>query len=79
LNCVENLPVFGAIVVAAVGAGAHGRGVELAAIAVPCARVVQTVVHVAFAESARTVTVRFSFFAIQILAFFALIVRVVHP
>jgi uncharacterized MAPEG superfamily protein len=67
-NCVENLPVFGAIVAVATFAGASSPLLSGLSIAVVAARVCQTTVHVAFTQNARAVSVRFSFFAIQLVA-----------
>lgn len=68
LNCVENLPVYGAIVFVASSVGATGALLDALAVAVLAARVVQTVVHVAFKETSRTVSIRFSFFSVQLVA-----------
>ena len=65
-NCVENLPVFGAIVTIATFAGVHSAAFDAAAIVVSAARVVQTVTHIAFRESRRSVSIRFGFFAVQL-------------
>ncbi len=74
LNCVENLPVYGAIVVTATSIGAAGRALDALAVTVLAARIVQTVVHIAFTESRRSVSVRFSFFSIQLVAMGAMAV-----
>jgi uncharacterized MAPEG superfamily protein len=68
LNCVENLPVFAAVVVCASAAGVTGPVFDVLPVLVLGARVCQTVTHVAFAQTARVVTVRFGFFSVQIAA-----------
>jgi uncharacterized MAPEG superfamily protein len=50
-NCVENLPVYGAIVVCASAIGARGNLLDALALVFIAARVCQTVVHVAFAPT----------------------------
>ena len=60
-NCIENLPVYGAVVVAIVVTGAASQTLDLLAIVLLVARVCQTVVHVAFKETNPMVAVRFSF------------------
>jgi uncharacterized MAPEG superfamily protein len=65
-NCVENLPVYGAIVLALNWMGLDNRLLDALAIVFIVARVCQTLVHVSFVETNRTVSVRFSFFSVQI-------------
>lgn len=64
-NCLENLPVFGAIVVLAALIGFHSALFDAMAIAVVFARIGQTVTHMCFRASQRAATIRFAFFAIQ--------------
>ena len=66
VNCIENLPVFTAIVVTATSVGASGALLDILGITVLCARVVQSLVHVSFMQTSRVVSVRFSFFSIQV-------------
>ena len=73
-NCVENLPVFGAIVLVITTVGAEGPVVDSLCIAVLVARVCQSVVHISHAQNDAFVAVRFSFFSVQIVCFVALIV-----
>jgi uncharacterized MAPEG superfamily protein len=67
-NCVENLPVYGAIVLTAFAARAGGGTLDALAMAVMAARVCQTVTHMAFTETNLAVFVRFGFFLIQVIA-----------
>jgi uncharacterized MAPEG superfamily protein len=71
-NCIENLPVFGAIVVTAPPTVANPL-VDALAIGFLCARVVQSTTHMAFKETALTVSVRFSFYCVQLVAMFAIV------
>ncbi|HEX4337069.1 MAG TPA: MAPEG family protein [Polyangiaceae bacterium] len=68
LNCVENLPVYGAIVLVATLAGRSGPLIDGLSISVLGARVCQTSIHVAFVQTARVVSWRFTFFTVQLLA-----------
>lgn len=76
-NCVENLPVFGAIVFALYVAGVGGGTVNALVVAILAARVVQSLVHVCCPQTNVSVAVRFSFFFVQIIGFFWLIAMVV--
>ena len=67
-NCVENLPVYGAIAVGTYAAQVSAPVVDTLAAAFLAARVGQTLVHMLFAETNLTVLVRFTFFFIQIIA-----------
>lgn len=76
MNCVENLPVFGAIVLALYVAGAGGPTVNFLSISVLAARVAQSLVHVCFVQTNAVAAVRFAFFLVQVISFFALTVIV---
>lgn len=65
-NCVENLPVYAAIVVAMLATGVHSPLLDALAIVLMIARVLQTCVHVAFTETNWTIGIRFTFFLTQI-------------
>jgi uncharacterized MAPEG superfamily protein len=77
-NCVENLPVYGAIAVSAFAANAGGSTLDMLAVTVMTARVCQTVTHMAFTETNATVFVRFSFFLTQIVAKFWMAAEIVR-
>jgi uncharacterized MAPEG superfamily protein len=76
-NCIENLPVFGAIVLALCASGVSGLAVDRLCMAVLAARVVQSTIHVSHVQTDAFVSVRFSFFFLQLAAFLALIVLIV--
>jgi uncharacterized MAPEG superfamily protein len=72
-NCIENLPVFGAIVVVITAIGLEGPMVDSLCIAILAARVVQSMVHVSHVQTDAFVAVRFSFYSVQLVCFLALI------
>ena len=76
-NCLENLPVFAAIVVALEAGRVAGAWVNGLAIAILAARIVQSLVHVFFVQTDAIVSVRFAFFSVQILSFVSLIAIIV--
>jgi uncharacterized MAPEG superfamily protein len=77
-NCIENLPVFGAIVLALHVSAAGGPVADFASIAVLAARVMQSLVHVSLPQTSSVVAVRFSFLLVQLVCFFTLIVVIVR-
>lgn len=72
-NCVENLPVFGAIVFALYVGNVAGIFVNLLAIAILGARIAQSLVHVCFVQTNRVTSIRFGFFFVQIVGFLWLV------
>jgi uncharacterized MAPEG superfamily protein len=77
-NCIENLPVFGSIVLALYVAGVGGSIVNFLSISVLAARVTQSLVHVCLVQTNTVAAVRFAFFLVQLISFLALIVMVVR-
>lgn len=75
-NCVENLPVFAVVVWTLGVVGATGPTVDALCLVVLAARMGQSSVHMAFVESARTVSVRFSLYLLQVACMVALAVDV---
>ena len=71
-NCVENLPVFGAIVFGLYVGHVTGIFVNALAVAVLVARIAQSLVHVCFVQTNTVVSVRFGFFFVQIVSFLGL-------
>jgi len=65
-NCIENLPIYTAIVIAIVVTGVQSVILDRLAIIILIARIFQTSVHILFTQTSRVVTVRFTMFAIQI-------------
>ena len=68
-NCVENLPVFGAIVFGLYVGHVGSALVNALAVAVLAARILQSLVHVCFVQTNTVTTVRFGFFFVQIVSF----------
>lgn len=68
-NCVENLPVYAALVIVINASGVSGSVLDYLAIGVLAARIPQTIVHIAFPETNLAVGVRFAFFFVQLLCF----------
>jgi uncharacterized MAPEG superfamily protein len=72
-NCIENLPVFASIVVVLSLVGVQGSAVDALCWLVLGARLCQTSVHVGFEQTARVVSIRFSFFTVQLLSMLGLV------
>lgn len=72
-NCIENLPVFGAIVVALHIGQVGGTLVDGLSAAILFARMAQSLVHVCFVQTNAVTAVRFGFFFAQIVGFLWLI------
>jgi len=77
-NCIENLPVFGAIVLALYVSGVGGPTVNYLSISVLIGRVIQSLVHVCLVQTNTVVAVRSAFFSVQLVSFLALILMVVR-
>jgi uncharacterized MAPEG superfamily protein len=76
-NCVENLPVFGAIVFALYAGGVVNATVNVLTVAILAARIMQSLVHVCLVQTNTVVSVRFGFFFVQIVCFLCLIAIIV--
>ncbi|MEX0616172.1 MAG: MAPEG family protein [Methylophaga sp.] len=72
-NCIENLPVFGAIVFALYVGQVSSVTVDGLVVLVLSARIAQSLIHVCFVQSNFVATLRFIFFFTQIVAFLWLI------
>lgn len=75
-NCVENLPIFGVIVLVAAFAHRLTHTTDVLAVAFMAARVVQTSIHMLLPETNKTVAARFSFFLVQVIAMVAMAVPI---
>jgi uncharacterized MAPEG superfamily protein len=69
-NCVENLPVYGAIVLALVVSNLDSITLDVLALVLMASRVVQTITHISFEEKTTAVSVRFTFFIFQLICMF---------
>ena len=72
-NCIENLPVFGAIVFALQVGNVTGTLVNTLATAILVARVIQSLVHTCFVQTNTAVSIRFGFYSVQLVSFLWLI------
>jgi uncharacterized MAPEG superfamily protein len=76
MNCVENLPIFGAVVVCTTAAGAKGTLLDALALAFIAARACQTTIHIACSPTDFVASVRFAAFLIQALCVIAMGIEV---
>lgn len=72
-NCIENLPVFGAIVMALSATALSSPAIDTLSIIILIARIVQSSVHVCHVQTNAFVSVRFSFYTVQLVCFLVLI------
>ena len=68
-NCIENLPIFGAIVLGLYVGNVSSALVNALAVAVLVARILQSLVHVCFVQTDIVTSVRFGFFFVQVVSF----------
>ena len=68
-NCIENLPLFTVVVFALHASGISSGAADAMAAVALAARVCQTLVHISTVQSDRVVTVRFTFFFVQLMCF----------
>lgn len=68
-NCVENLPVFDAIVLGLHVGNVGSALVNALAVAVLVGRIMQSLVHVCFVQTDIVTSVRFGFFFVQVVSF----------
>jgi uncharacterized MAPEG superfamily protein len=66
MNCVENLPVYAAIVVALVATGLHSAAIDRLAVAMLALRVGQTTTHLALPATNAVGAVRFALYFAQV-------------
>ena len=72
-NCIENLPVFGAIVFALHVGNVTGSLVDGLSVIILVTRIFQSLVHVCFVHTNAVASWRFAFFFAQFICFFWLI------
>lgn len=68
-NCIENLPLFTAVVFALYASGINSAATDAMAATALVARICQSLVHISTVQTDRIVTVRFSFFFVQLMCF----------
>jgi uncharacterized MAPEG superfamily protein len=71
LNCTENLPVFGALVLSGVALGVHATWFDALCATVLIARLGQSTAHLSSGRNL-VINIRFSFFFVQLLAMLSL-------
>ena len=76
-NCLENLPVFGAVVLVTATAQLTTPNMDRLAIVTLAARVAQTSIHLLLPETNATIAVRFGFFSVQLAAMIAMMVQII--
>jgi len=65
MNCVENLPVYAAIVVALVATSVQSLAIDGLAVTMLAARIGQTVTHIVMPPTNAAATLRFALFFLQ--------------
>ena len=73
LNAVENLPVFGAIILAVQSAEVSSPAIDALALTVFGGRVLHSIVHIGFEQTDRVATVRFLIFVTQAMAMIGIV------
>jgi uncharacterized MAPEG superfamily protein len=66
MNCVENLPLFGALVVALMATGLQSPAIDALSVTLLLARIGQTVVHIGAPPKNVWAALRFALFFVQI-------------
>jgi uncharacterized MAPEG superfamily protein len=66
-NCLENLPIYTAIVVVIVATDTRSSSLDIFATLLLVARIIQTIVHIGFKQSNIVVGFRFSLFFTQLI------------
>jgi uncharacterized MAPEG superfamily protein len=72
LNCIENLPIYAAVVVALLATGMQCSIIDRLAIALITTRIAQTLVHIVLPQTNAIAGVRFGFFCVQIICMMAM-------
>src|SRR3954469_8426242 len=65
MNCLENLPVYTALVVALMATGLHSSTIDRLAVAMFAARIGQTLAHIILPVTNAAASLRFMFFSAQ--------------
>jgi uncharacterized MAPEG superfamily protein len=72
MNCVENLPIYGAIVAALIVAGLRSHFIDGLSVAMLAARIGQTMVHVLLAPTNTSASLRFALYVVQLICMIAM-------
>ncbi len=78
LNCLENLPIYGAIVLVIVVSGAKSSMLDGLALTLIGARIAQTLIHVSWEQTNLLAYLRFGFFFVQLVCMFWMTALVVQ-
>jgi uncharacterized MAPEG superfamily protein len=78
LNCLENLTIFGAIVLVIVVSGARSSALDVLALTFMGARIIQTLIHVSREQTNLLAYLRFGFFLVQLVCMLWMTVLVVQ-
>src|SRR5262252_4369945 len=70
MNCIENLPVYGALVLVIYIAGIQSQLLNALALILLAARILQTLIHLSFHPTNTTASFRFLFFFTQVICMF---------
>jgi uncharacterized MAPEG superfamily protein len=77
MNCVENLPVYTALVVALMATGLQGFWIDRLCIGILLSRVGQSIVHILLPPTNTNVGLRFVFFVLQVVSMLSIGVTIV--
>jgi uncharacterized MAPEG superfamily protein len=66
MNCVENLPVYTAIVVAVIATGSYSVMLDRLAVTILAARMAQTLVHITLRPTNSAAALRFALYFVQV-------------
>jgi uncharacterized MAPEG superfamily protein len=72
MNCIENLPIYTALVVASIAANVRSSSLDAFAVVMLIARVGQTLVHIAMPPTNFYASLRFAFFFLQVICMVAM-------
>jgi uncharacterized MAPEG superfamily protein len=72
MNCVENLPILGALVIALMASGLKSASIDALSLALLASRIGQTVVHILAPPTNAFASLRFAFFFAQIVCMIAI-------
>ena len=71
-NCVENLPLYAALVAGITATGVAHPALDALAVILLGARIAQTLTHVAFSTTRLAVAMRLTFFSVQVICMVAM-------
>jgi uncharacterized MAPEG superfamily protein len=79
MNCIENLPVYTALVVALLAAGIQSATIDGLAVAMLMARIAHTLTHLLLPQTNVIAGIRFTFFFVQLMCMIAIAVIIFSP